>query len=379
MNRTLPSAQTKYQTLVTRLLDTAGVKIGGPNPWDIQVHNDGFYKRVLADGETGMGESYMDGWWDAERVDELICKILQADLDNKISLHWPELWRVTKLRLLNLQTKKMAFVNGQKHYDLGNDLFQAMLDSRMNYSCGYWKNASCLCQAQENKLDLICRKLYLKPGMRVLDIGCGWGAFGKFAAEKYGVKVVGITVSKEQMKLGQQLCGGLNVEFRMMDYRNTTGQYDRVVSVGMLEHVGYKNYRSFFETCCRCLTDGGLFLLHTIGSNHSVRSINGWTNKYIFPNAMLPSLSQLSVATEGLFIAEDLHNFGTYYDDTLMAWYHNFKNNWHQIEKDYPSPFFRMWEYYLLSSAGGFRARKMQLWQIVLSKYGVAGGYESVR
>jgi cyclopropane-fatty-acyl-phospholipid synthase len=379
MNSRSSSVHAKYQTPVIRLLNTAGITIGGYNPWDIQVHNDAFYKRVLVDGETGMGESYMEGWWDATNVDELVCKILQADLDKKVTLHWPELWRVLQVRLLNPQTKKMAFVNGQKHYDLGNDLFQAMLDSRMNYSCGYWKNASCLCQAQENKLDLICRKLLLKPGMRVLDIGCGWGAFAKFAAEKYGVKVFAITVSKEQFKLAQKLGEGKDVEFKMMNYRNITGQFDRLVSVGMLEHVGYKNYRHFFETCHKCLTDDGLFLLHTIGSNQSVRSINGWTNKYIFPNAMLPSLEQLSAAAEGLFIVEDLHNFGKYYDNTLMAWYHNFKNNWQQISKNYPPPFFRMWEYYLLSSAGGFRARKMQLWQMVLSKNGVDGVYESVR
>jgi cyclopropane-fatty-acyl-phospholipid synthase len=254
-----------------------------------------------------------------------------------------------------------------------------MLDRRMNYSCAYWKNAETLDQAQENKLDLICRKLGLQPGMKVLDIGCGWGAFGKFAAEKYQVKVVGVTVSKEQVELGQKLSEGLPVEFRLTDYRSLNEKFDRIVSVGMIEHVGYKNYSTFFETAHKCLSDDGLFLLHTIGSPVSVTSINAWTNKYIFPNAMLPSLAQLSSAAEKLFVVEDLHNFGKYYDDTLMAWYGNFKKNWGKIEKNYQPPFFRMWEYYLLSCAASFRARQSQLWQIVLSKNGVLGGYESVR
>jgi cyclopropane-fatty-acyl-phospholipid synthase len=369
----------KYKKIAEDLLATAHVTINGNNPFDIQVHNDAFYRRVLAEGEMGLGEAYMEGWWDAERVDELICKILQADLRKNVKLKWPLLFQLLKARLFNQQSKYRAFINGERHYDLGNELFRNMLDQRMNYSCAYWKNAVNLDEAQENKLDLICRKLDLQPGMKVLDIGCGWGAFGKFAAEKYNVKVVGITVSKEQVELGQKLCEGLPVEFRLMDYRVMNERFDRIVSVGMIEHVGYKNYNTYFKTVHNCLGEGGLFLLHTIGSNRSVKSQNLWMNKYIFPNAMLPSLTQLCNAAEGLFVVEDVHNFGKYYDDTLMAWYHNFKKNWNQIEKNYSPQFFRMWEYYLLSCAASFRTRQCQLWQVVLSKSGVPGGYESVR
>jgi cyclopropane-fatty-acyl-phospholipid synthase len=370
----------KDRILTEEILDLAGVKINGNNPWDIRINNDKFYKRVITEGELGMGESYMDCWWDAEKVDELICKILKAQLDQKIRLRLSILFRLFKAQLFNLQSKRRAFIIGEKHYDLGNDLFQNMLDKRMNYSCAYWKDAENLDKAQEDKLELICRKIYLKPGMHVLDIGCGWDAFGKYAAEKYNVKVVGITVSKEQVELGRKLCEGFPVEIRLMDYRDINEKYDRIVSVGMIEHVGYKNYKTFFEIANRCLNDDGLFLLHTIGNTKSEKAIDLWTNKYIFPNGMLPSLAQLGKAIESLFVMEDLHSFGKDYDKTLMAWYNNFNKNWDKIKSKYSERFFRMWKYFLLSSAGSFRSGiRNQLWQMVLSKNGIPGGYLLVR
>lgn len=369
----------KYQKITEEILGLAGVKINGINPWDIKVHNDEFYRRAITEGELGIGESYMDGWWDAESVDEFIYKVLRAELDQKIKRKWSLILRLFQARLFNLQSKRRAFIIGERHYDLGNDLFQNMLDKRINYSCAYWKDAKNLGEAQENKLELICRKLYLKPGMRVLDIGCGWGAFGKYAAEKYNVETVGITVSKEQVTLGKELCKGLPVEFRLMDYRDVNERFDRIVSVGMIEHVGYKNYRTFFKVVNKSLNDDGSFLLHTIGNIISEKSFNPWTNKYIFPNGMLPSIAQLSKAAEGLFVIEDLHNFGVDYDKTLIAWYNNFITNWSKIKEKYSDRFYRMWKYFLLSSAGSFRARRDQLWQIVLSKNGILGGYTSIR
>jgi cyclopropane-fatty-acyl-phospholipid synthase len=279
-----------------------------------------------------------------------------------------------------MQARRRAFIIGERHYDLGNDLFQNMLDKRMNYSCAYWKDADTLDKAQENKLELICKKLYLKPGMKVLDIGCGWGAFGKYAAEKYGVEVIGITVSKEQVALGRELCKGLHVEFRLRDYRDINEKFDRMVSVGMIEHVGNKNYREYFKIAERNLVDDGLFLLHTIGEVRSVNKTDAWTHKYVFPNGMLPSIAQLAGAMEGLFVIEDLHNFGADYDETLMAWYNNFNDNWNVIKNKYNERFYKMWKYFLLSSAGAFRARsKNQLWQIILSKNGILKGYNSIR
>lgn len=370
---------TKYQNLLEEILELAGVKINGGNPWDVQVNNDKFYRRVITEGELGLGESYMDGWWDAEKIDEFIFRVLRAELDQKIKRKWSIMLKLLKAQIFNLQVKRRAFIIGERHYDLDNDLFQNMLDNRMNYSCAYWKNVNSLDEAQENKLDLICKKLNLKPGMKVLDIGCGWGAFGKYAAEKYNVSVVGITVSKEQVALGKKLCEGLPVELRLMDYRDVKEKFDGIVSVGMIEHVGYKNYRTYFNIANSCLDDQGLFLLHTIGEIRSVKAADAWTEKYIFPVGMLPSIAQLGKAIEGLFVMEDLHNIGADYDKTLMTWYDNFKNRWYKIKNKYDERFYRMWEYFLISSAGSFRARHNQLWQIVLSKNGVLGGYSSIR
>jgi len=376
-----------YKKLAEELLTLAGVNINGLNPWDIQVHDERFYKRVITQAELGLGESYMDSWWDVEKLDALIFRIVHADLQNKVKRNLKVALELAGFYLINMQARRRAFIIGKRHYDLGNDLFQNMLDKRMNYSCAYWKNVSTLNEAQENKLDLICKKLYLKSGMKVLDIGCGWGAFGKYAAEKHGVEVVGTTVSKEQFDLGRKLCKDLPVEFRLQDYRDLNvskvsikEKFDRIISVGMIEHVGYKNYKEYFQIAEGNLKDDGLFLLHTIGEVRSTLSTDAWTHKYIFPNGMLPSIAQLGKAIEGLFVMEDWHNIGADYDKTLIAWYDNFKSSWNNIKDKYSKRFFRMWEYFLLSSAGAFRARnKNQLWQIVLSKNGVVGGYNSIR
>jgi cyclopropane-fatty-acyl-phospholipid synthase len=370
----------KYRSLVKQLLSLANVEVNGSNPWDIQVHDERFYKRAVTEVELGLGESYLDGWWDVEKLDEMIFRVIRADLQNKIKHNLKVALQLSGFYFINMQARRRAFIIGEKHYDLGNNLFQNMLDKRMNYSCAYWKDADTLDKAQENKLELICKKLYLKPGMKVLDIGCGWGAFGKYAAEKYGVDVIGITVSKEQVTLGRELCKGLPVEFRLQDYRDVNEKFDRIVSVGMIEHVGHKNYKDYFKIAERNLIDDGLFLLHTIGEVRSVNKTDAWTHKYIFPNGMQPSIAQLAGAVEDVFVIEDLHNFGADYDKTLMAWYNNFNDNWNAIKNTYNERFHRMWKYFLLSSAGAFRARsKNQLWQIILSKNGILNGYNSIR
>ena len=364
---------------VQDILNLADIKLNGDRPWDIKVRNPRFYSRVLAGGSLALGESYMDGWWECDHLDQFFHRILKANLDRRVVNMKQLVWAVLKAKLTNRQRVSKSFVIGEKHYDAGNDLYRVMLDKRLAYSCGYWKNAKTLDAAQEAKLDLICKKLGLNKGMRVLDIGCGWGSFAKFAAEKYKVNVTGITVSKEQVKLGRQLCKGLPVEIKLQDYRSLRGKYDRIVSVGMVEHVGCKNYQTYMKVAHRCLKKDGLFLLHTIGGNESVNSVDHWIDKYIFPNGMLPSVKQLSKASEGLFIMEDWHNFGTDYDKTLMAWHKNFTGNWDKIKDKYNARFFRMWKYYILCCAGSFRARKNQLWQIVFSKEGLKEGYQSIR
>jgi len=364
---------------VQELLMQTDIKINGKRYWDIKVINQDLYSRVLAGGILAIGEAYMDGWWDCEALDQLVDKVFKEKWDTKIKISKGLLWDTIKARIVNQQRKSKAYVIGERHYDTGNALFKIMLDKRMNYSCGYWKNAKTLDEAQVAKLELICEKLKLKPGMTVLDIGCGWGSLAKFAAEKYQVKVVGITVSKEQVKLARELCKGLDIEIKLQDYRDLKEKFDCIVSVGMFEHVGDKNYKQFFEVVDQCLKDDGLFLLHTIGSNKSVKFISPWMNKYIFPNGMLPSATQITKAYEGIFKLEDWHNFGTHYDKTLMVWHKNFNQNWDKIKIYYNERFRRMWNYYLLTCAGAFRAHRNQLWQIVFSKIASQIDYESIR
>lgn len=369
----------KEREIVKSLLNKAGVKMGGDNPWDIRVRDERFYQKVLGGASLGLGESYMDCWWDCKALDQFFHRIFTAKLDKKVKISKRLLWNFLKAKIINFQKKSRAFLIGEKHYDLGNKLYQNMLDKRMVYSCGYWKNAKTLDEAQEAKLDLICRKIGLKQGMKILDIGCGWGGFAKYAVQKYKAKVVGITVSKEQADLAKQECEGLPVEIRLQDYRDISEKFDHIISIGMFEHVGYRNYRTYMEVVYKYLKDNGLFLLHTIGKNTKRAVIDPWIDKYIFPNSVIPSAEKIINSAKGLFTLEDWHNFGTDYDKTLMAWQRNFRNNWDKIKNIYDQRFYRMWSYYLLSCAGSFRARKNQLWQVVFSKKGVVGGYNSVR
>jgi len=365
-----------FKNTIEKILKSVDVEINGSRPWDLQVHDERFYARVLSGGSLALGESYMDGLWDCKALDQLSEKLLRGRLDKQVRASSPSFFLVLiRAWLLNPQSKKRAYIVGEKHYDVGNDLFSLMLDERMNYSCGYWRNAENLDQAQINKLDLICRKLHLRPGMNVLEIGCGWGGFAKYAAENYGVSVHGVTISEQQAIFAQDSCEGLNVSIELKDYRELNSQYDCIVSVGMFEHVGYKNYKKYMEVVHRCLKEDGLFLLHTIGRNNSRHATDPWINKYIFPNGMTPSVQQIGAASEGLFVVEDWHNFGQDYDATLMSWNKNFQNNFDKLKDLYDDRFKRMWEYYLLMCAGTFRSRRNQLWQLVMSKGGLKGGY----
>ena len=365
-----------YKNTVEKILKSVDVEINGSRPWDLQIHDDRFYSRILRGGSLALGESYMDGWWDCKALDQLSDKLLRGRIEKQVRASSPSFFLVLlRAYLLNPQSKKRAYIVGEKHYDVGNDLFSLMLDERMNYSCGYWRNAENLDQAQINKLDLICRKMHLKPGMNVLEIGCGWGGFAKYAAENYGVSVHGVTISKQQVEFAQDSCKDLDIRIELKDYRELNGQYDSIVSIGMFEHVGYQNYKNYMKVVHRCLKEDGLFLLHTIGRNQSGRATEPWINKYIFPNGMTPSAQQITAASEGLFVIEDWHNFGQDYDATLMSWNKNFQNNFDKLNDLYDDRFKRMWEYYLLMCAGTFRCRRNQLWQLAMSKSGIKGGY----
>lgn len=384
----------KYEKTVRELLELADITINGKNPWDIQVTDDRLYKRVLTDGSIGAGESYMDGWWDAKELDETMARISRANLPEKINNNYKMSAFLIRNKFMNTATIRRAYQVGKVHYDVGNELYEKMLDKDMNYTCGYWKDMGNLLtawkdsknldKAQIAKMDLICRKLYLKPGMKLLDTGCGFGNFARYAAANYGVNVVGFTISKEQAKKARERCKGLPVEIKYMDYREMKPEkFDRIASIGMMEHVTHKNYEVYLSFLNSCLKEDGLLLLHTIGSKISVIVCDPWTEKYIFPNSHLPSIAQMAKVAENKFTIEDVQNFGSYYYPTLMSWFKKFDKAWPELSKKYPKKyderFYRMWKFYLLCSAGGFKSREMQLFQIVFSKSKQLGIYEAVR
>ena len=367
----VPSRSSEAESIVRELFSHAGIEIGGQALGDIRVSDARFYERVLRDASIGFGESYMDEWWETDALDVTIDKICRANLKQKITGSWRLRALTVKALVLNLQSKARSGTSVEAHYDIGNDLYTRMLDPRMVYTCGYYGNgAKTLAEAQEAKLDLVARKVGLKPGMRVLDLGCGWGGFASWAAEKYGCTVLGVTLSKDQVSLGNQLWKHLPVKLQLKDYRDVTGTYDRVVSIGMMEHVGPKNHRDVIKVIDRCMVDDGVALIHTIANNRSLRHGTAWIEKYIFPNAVAPSIAQIGRAMEGLFVLEDLHNIGPDYDPTLMAWWDNFDRTYSEISHRYDRKFYLMWKFYLLAAAGASRSRDGQLYQLVMTKTG---------
>lgn len=367
--------------IISELFALADVQFNGARLWDIQVFDEQAYRQILYQGSLGLGKAYMDGLWESEQLDQTMVRLLSAGVDKRV-VGWAKvriLGEALRHRLFNLQAFSRAFEVAERHYDIGNDVFEAMLDSSMSYSCAYWAKADNLEQAQYDKLDMICRKLELKPGERLLEIGCGWGGLAKHAATHFGVEVLGITVSVQQKKLAEQRCAGLPVEIRLLDYRLLEGRFDKVVSVGMFEHVGPKNHAAYFQKVFDVLKDDGLFLLHTIGNYVTSSHTDPWIDRYIFPNGKVPSAREISTAIERRFIIEDWHNFGQDYDRTLMAWWDNFNHAWPSLSTHYDQRFYRMWKYYLMCCAGYFRARHGQLWQLVLSKRSRRDTYRSIR
>lgn len=362
-----------------RVLEQADVMVDGDRPWDPQVHDDRLYRRAAVSGTLGLGEAYMDGWWTCDALDELVCRLRSTDVLRRLGSPL-DLGRHIGARLINLQAGRRAWKVGEQHYDIGNDLYELMLDPRMMYSCGYWATASNLADAQTDKLALIAGKLGLEPGMRILDIGCGWGGAAEYFARDHGCEVVGVTISAEQAALARERVTDLPVEIRLVDYRELDEPFDRIVSIGMFEHVGFRNYRTFMDVARRCLANpDSLMLLHTIGGQRSSNATDPWISKYIFPNSNLPSAARITAALEGVLTLEDWHTFGPDYDRTLLAWHANINRSWDQLPPSYDERFQRMWNFYLMVSAGSFRARANQLWQLVLSRDGIPTTYRPSR
>lgn len=369
---------TSSRQRVVSLLSQAGVRVNGDGPTDLQVKDPRFFDRVISSGTLGLGESYMDDWWDVADLQGMFRRVIEARLGAHIRTA-SDGWLWLKARLRNAQRGRGAYVVAERHYDLGNDLYEAMLGPQMVYSCGYWKDAANLAEAQDAKLDLVYRKLGLAAGMHVLDIGCGWGEALRRAARDRGATGVGVTVSREQAEHARIRCRGLPVEIRLSDYGTLNERFDRIFSIGMFEHVGVRNYRRYFEVARRCLAEDGLFVLHTIGGNISGNRTDPWIDKYIFPNSIIPSAAQITRAVEGQFVIEDWHNFGVDYVHTLAAWRANFDRAWQQLSARYSERFRRMWHYYLESTSANFAARGLHVWQLVLSPRGVRGGYHAPR
>ncbi|MCA1779284.1 MAG: cyclopropane fatty acyl phospholipid synthase [Xanthomonadaceae bacterium] len=370
---------------VASMLSAADVEIGGNRPWDIQVHDENLYQRILAEGTLGAGEAYMDGWWEVERLDEFFARVLRLKVDR--SLRKPSTLGLMLLsRLGNLQSRHRSRQVAQKHYDLPVRLYKTMLGPTMQYTCAYYGaegSGSTLDDAQRAKLALIARKLHLEPGMRVLELGGGFGELARYLAAEHQCEMVSYNISARQVEYARLRCQGLPVEIRQQDYREAarqSEQFDRVVSVGLMEHVGPKNYPGFFKLAKARLKPGGLALVHTIGGNTSRATADRWITKYIFPGGCIPSEAQLTRAKQDLFVLEDWHNFGPDYDRTLMAWEANFRAAWPELKsrEGLDDRFYRMWRYYLNSCAGAFRARGLNLWQIVLS-HGDVPRYVPVR
>jgi cyclopropane-fatty-acyl-phospholipid synthase len=375
-----PGSKKNSERTLRELFEFADITIGGSRPWDMQVHRDRMYGRVIAYGSVGLGEAYMDGDWDCPALDQMFDRIITHRLADRLGFTLPLFLLSLSARLQNRQTIRRSKAAADVHYDLPVDIFEATFDSRLTGSCAYWKDATTLDAAQDAKLDLICRKIGLRGEDTVLDIGCGWGAFMGYAAEKYRVNCVGVTVSPVQVKYASERYPNARVRPLLMDYRNYSGPAaSHVVSMGMFEHVGARNYRTYFGCARRNMRDDGLFLLHTIWENKRDPTIDPWQDKYIFPNGDLPSVGEITTAVEGLFVVEDVHNFGTYYDKTLMAWNEKFQSNRPEIARKHGERFCRMWEYYLLQSAAAFRARHISVGQFVLSPNGVREGYQTIR
>ena len=304
-----------------------------------------------------LGDGYVDGKWECDDLGATLYQLTRSR----------DIVKLVKDKSITVPTDEQA-ERAQEvidiHYDMGNDLFRAMLDRTMSYTCAYWRaGASTLEAAQSDKNELICQKLELEPGMVIADLGCGFGSFARHAQDIHDVTVIGYTLSQEQADIA-----GDFMEVRVADYTQLRGRYDRIISMGMLEHVGPANYRDYMKVNYRHLEKNGIALFQTIGYNLSRGQVHPWINTHIFPNGALGSFAQLAEAMEGLFVLEDVENFGTDYATTAQAWFDNFARAVHSGRYRCHPRFYRMWEFYIMFFKAAFLAREFQLWQVVMTK-----------
>lgn len=382
---------------IETLLESAGVRVNGPSATDVRIHDPELASKLRWRGLTGLAEAYVDAGWDCDDLYGFFLAVMRAGVIEKLPPDPLSIGTIARSKMLNEQSMPRARRDVSIGYDRGRRLMEATLDSRMVYTCGYWtwpqgQRAGDLAAAQEAKLDLICRKLDLREGMTLLDLGCGWGSLLKFAAERYGVRGHGVTLSHEQADYARESTAGLPVTIDLQDYRDLpAGQYDRIASIGMFEHVGPKNYVAFARLLRDRLKDDGTALLHFFVTDRPQPALTHreamWVLRDIFPGVVVPSYSQVGAMLEAdrSLVLEDLHNIGPDYGPTLLAWEENFRTNWHadaplrQLYGDGADRFYRFWRYYLLICAAAFAARRYGLWQIVLRPTGVKPTYQSIR
>jgi len=380
--------QALARRIITGVLEQADIRVGGDRPWDLRIHHDRFFPRAMR-GTLGVGESYMDGDWDAGSLIEFFRKTMDAGLQMHPLLRINRVAKEVHARFRNLQTRRRSRAVAEEHYDLDHRMYAQFLGPWNQYTCCFFDGTDDLEEAELCKLEMICDKLEIESGDRVLDIGCGWGGFAKYAASTRGCSVVGISLSDEQIEYARDYTEGLPVEIHRMDYRDLPesplGTFDKVLICGMIEHVGYRNYRQLMKVVHTVLAQDGLFLLHTIGNRHNTAVVEPWIEKYIFRNSMAPSMQQLTRAAADLFVIEDWENYGHYYVPTLQAWHDNFNRNWDRIRAlDGPRPFDerfrRMWNFYLMSSRAAFEVEDLHLWHLVMTRYGSGRGvYDRVK
>jgi len=332
---------------------------------------------VLLDPELKLGDAYMDGTFVVERgsiVDVLAILFGQERFVSPVWALLPRLLRYLFRRLQQFNPRSRARDNVAHHYDLDGRLYRLFLDGDEQYSCAYFESRDqSLDDAQLAKKRHLAAKLCVEPGAKVLDIGCGWGGLALYLAEIAGARVTGITLSQEQYKRAQNraLERGLtgNTAFRLVDYRDVGGRFDRIVSVGMFEHVGVGFYDVFFRKCADLLADDGVALLHTIGRSGPPSITNPWIAKYIFPGGYIPALSEVLPAVQraGLLVS-DVEILQLHYAETLKAWRERFLAHRDEVVRLYDQRFVRMWEFYLACSEMAFRGSDMVVFQIQLAK-----------
>ncbi len=359
--------------------DRVHVFAGAPGPVvTMRLSDPTLYRKLFFNPELHAGEAYMDGRLSFE--DSGLRDFLTLFSINRLALGSYPLQHV--LRRISRMLKKFQQANrvGQAqqnvahHYDLGNDFYKLFLDDDMHYSCAYFRDdGDSLEAAQRNKMRLLAAKLGLKPGQRVLDIGCGWGGLGLYLAGLEDIEVLGVTLSEEQHALAQQRArdAGLEgrVRFELRDYREVEGRFDRIVSVGMFEHVGVHHYGEFFAKINDLMPDDGLMMLHSIGHMSPPGTASPWLRKYIFPGAYSPALSEVfEVVEQHSLWVTDLEFLRVHYAKTLLEWDRRFQANRAQIEAMYDARFARMWEFYLISAEMMFRTGSQLVFQMQLSR-----------